>query len=218
LRMASSSLPWQNCRLRADELEQRLEGLMDAEAARATKLFLSSNLLEALPGSVARLTNLRELLLDKNQLVWLCEEVVYLTKLQTLHLSNNPGLPRHLQVTVTDDRTKTQAALREIAGWAAREREAREAAAEEEEREEEARRIGAERVAQLEARVAALRLSLDQRNADAVNIRREKDREISALRAENERLHTTLAVLKAALKDEQKARDEAHEQMMRLFP
>ncbi len=213
----ASSLPWQNCRLRADELEQRLEGLSDAEASRATKLFLSSNLLEALPAAVTRLTNLRELLLDKNQLVWLCEEVIYLTKLQTLHLAGNPGLPRHLQVTITDDRTKTQAALREIAGWAARERQAREEDELERERQEEARLASETRIEQLEAKVAALRGIVEQRNADSAAVRREKDREIASLRAENERLHATLAVLKQALQDEQRSRSEAHLRMLQLF-
>ncbi len=213
----ASSLPWQNCRLRADELEQRLEGLSDTEASRATKLFLSSNLLEALPAAVTRLTNLRELLLDKNQLVWLCEEVIYLTKLQTLHLAGNPGLPRHLQVTVTDDRTKTQAALREIAGWAARERQAREEDELEREREEEARLASETRIEQLEAKVATLRGIVGQRNADSAAVRREKDREIASLRAENERLHATLAVLKQALQDEQRSRSEAHLRMLQLF-
>lgn len=213
----SSSLPWQSCRLRADELEERLEGLTDAEAARTTKLFLSSNLLECLPGNVARLVNLRELLLDKNHLSSLCEEVLYLTRLQTLHLAGNAALPRHLQVTITDDRTLTQAALRELAGRAARERQARHEAEEEAARAAEAREADEARVAALEGRAAALRAMVEQRNADVVAVRREKDREIAQLRAENDRLQTTLAVLKQALADEQRARTEAHLQMMRLF-
>jgi Leucine-rich repeat (LRR) protein len=89
-------------------VESRLERLSEEECSRVTKLALSSNLLINLPESVSRLCNLRDLSLDRNGLATLPVGLGVLTRLQTILLVGNPGLPVQFQVNVVDSRAKVK--------------------------------------------------------------------------------------------------------------